>query len=166
MMVTELPAIPDAGLSHEMTGTGKSTVRATVVLETRVPVGLVPVIVTVAAPTVAVLLAVRVNTLVEVAGLVPNAAVTPAGRPDAERVKLPVNGLTSVIVTVSVPDPPWVIARVDAEAASVKLPVACAGALQVVPLIENDAGIWLLTPFQTPLNPMLVAKAPGDTAPL
>lgn len=137
-----------------------------VVLETRVPVGLVPVMVTVAVPGVAVLLAAIVNTLVEVAGLVPNAAVTPLGRPDAERFKLPVNGLMSVMVRVSVAEPPWVIAREGAEGASVKLPVACAGALQAVPLIENVAGIWLLTPFQTPLNPMLVAKPPGATAPL
>jgi hypothetical protein len=141
MMVTELPAIPDAGLSHEMTGTGKLTVSAMGVDETSVPVGLVPVMVTVEVPTVAVLLAVSVNTLVEVAGFVPNAAVTPAGSPAAERLKLPVNGLTSVIVMVSVPEPPWVIARVDAEGASVKLPVAWAGALQAVPLIANEAGI-------------------------
>jgi hypothetical protein len=61
-----------------------------------------PVMVTVAAPVVAVLLAVRVRTLVPVVGLVPNAAVTPLGSPDAARVMLPVNGLTSVTVIVSV----------------------------------------------------------------
>jgi hypothetical protein len=140
-MVTELPAIPDAGLSHEITGTGNLTVNARGVDETRVPVALVPVIVTVEVPTVAVLVAENVTTLVEVAGLVPKTAVTPAGRPAAERVKLLVNGLTSVIVMVSVPVPPWVIAREDGEGTSVKLPLACAGALQTVPLIENDMGI-------------------------
>lgn len=166
MMVTELPTIPDAGLSHEITGTGRLTVRAMGVDETRVPVGLVPVMMSVEVPIVAVLLAVSVNTLVEVAGLVPNAAVTPAGSPDAERAKLPVKGLTSVMVMLSVPEPPWVMERFEAEGASVKLPVACAGALQPVPLIANDVGIWLVTPFQMPLKPILVAKPPGATAPL
>ena len=105
-MVTELPAIPDAGLSHEITGTGTLTVRAMGVDETNVPVALVPVMVAVARPVAAVLVAVKVTTLVEVAGLVPKATDTPAGRPAAERVKLPVKGLTSVIVMVSVAVPP------------------------------------------------------------
>jgi len=38
-----------------------------------------------------------------VVGLVPNAAVTPVGNPDAARVTLPAKGLTSVTVMVSVP---------------------------------------------------------------
>jgi hypothetical protein len=49
------------------------------------------------------LLAVSVSTLVLVAGLVANAAVTPLGKPDAVRVTDPENGLTSVTVMVSVP---------------------------------------------------------------
>jgi len=77
------------------------TVRAIVVVAVRVPE--VPVIVTVAAPAVAVLLAVSVSTLLPVVGLVPNAAVTPLGNPEAARVTLPANGLTSVTVIVSVP---------------------------------------------------------------
>lgn len=51
----------------------------------------VPVIVTVKVPVVAVLLAASVTTLVEVVGLVPNVAVTPEGRPEADKVTLPVN---------------------------------------------------------------------------
>jgi len=47
--------------------------------------------VTVDEPVVAVLLAVSVSTLVPVVGLVPNAAVTPLGRPDAAKVTLPLN---------------------------------------------------------------------------
>jgi hypothetical protein len=50
-----------------------------------------------------VLLAVKVTMLLDVAGLVPKTAVTPVGRPEAARVTLPVNGLTSVIVMLSVP---------------------------------------------------------------
>ena len=63
----------------------------------------VPVTVTVKAPVVAVLLAVSVSTLevVEDAGL--NEAVTPLGKPDAANDTLPVKGLTSVTVMVSVP---------------------------------------------------------------
>ena len=53
-----------------------------------------PVTVTVNAPTVAVALAVKVNVLVVVAGFVLNDAVTPLGRPDADRLTLPL--LTTV----------------------------------------------------------------------
>lgn len=63
----------------------------------------VPVIVTVAAPVVAELLAVSVSTLLPVVGFVAKAAVTPLGRPDAASVTLPVNPPTSVTVIVSVP---------------------------------------------------------------
>jgi len=62
----------------------------------------VPVIVTVAEPTVAVALAVKVSTLLPVVGLVPYATVTPLGSPVAARVTLPVNPFTSVTVMVSV----------------------------------------------------------------
>jgi hypothetical protein len=96
------------------------TVSAMVVVALNEPE--VPVMVTVAAPTVAVALAVSVSTLVEVVGLVANAAVMPVGRPDAVRVTEPVNGLTSVTVIVSVPLAPCAIDRVDAERESVKLP--------------------------------------------
>ena len=47
--------------------------------------------VTVAVPVVAVELALRVTTLVDVVGLVPKLAVTPEGNPEADRVTLPVN---------------------------------------------------------------------------
>jgi len=100
------------------------TVSAMVVDAVSVPE--VPVMVTVAAPAAAVLLAVRVRTLEPVVGLVANAAVTPVGNPDAARVTLPAKGLTSVTVIVSVPLAPWAIERVDAEGLSVKLPVLVA----------------------------------------
>ncbi|MGA2087270.1 MAG: hypothetical protein ABSG60_17315 [Terracidiphilus sp.] len=82
----------------------------------------VPVTVMVKAPVVAVLLAVSVSTLVEVAGLVPKAAVTPLGRPEAARVTLPLKGLTSVTVMVSVPLELWATDRVEADGLSEKLP--------------------------------------------
>ena len=79
---------------------GEVTVSAIEVVAVTLPE--VPVIVTVAVPVVAVLLAVSVSTLLPVVGLVPNAAVTPLGSPDAARVTLPVNPPTSVTVIVSV----------------------------------------------------------------
>ena len=123
------------------------TVRAMVVVAVNAPE--VPVIVTVDVPTVAVLLAANVTTLelVEDAGL--NVAVTPAGNPDAVNDTLPVNGLTSATVMVSVPLAPWAMESVAAEGLSVKLPVAP----QVVPFTAKDVGT-ALAPLHVPLNPM------------
>ena len=97
------------------------TVRASVVDAVKLPE--VPVIFTVADPVVAVLLAVSVSTLVPVVGFVPNAAVTPLGRPDAARVTLPVNPPTSVTVIVLVPLPPCVMVRLLGETDNVKVGV-------------------------------------------
>src|ERR1700723_3696088 len=97
------------------------TVSASLVVAVKLPE--VPVIVTVADPVVAVLLAVSVSTLVPVVGFVPNAAVTPLGRPDAARVTLPVNPPTSVTVIVLLPLPPCVIVRLLGESERVKLGV-------------------------------------------
>ena len=97
------------------------TVRASVVDAVKLPE--VPVIFTVAEPVVAVLLAVSVRTLVPVVGFVPNAAVTPLGRPDAARVTLPVNPPTSVTVIVLVPLPPCVMVRLLGESDNVKVGV-------------------------------------------
>ena len=80
-----------------------------------------PVIVTVAVPIAAVLLAVRVSVLVEVVGFVLNAAVTPLGRPDAARVTLPENPPRSVTVIVLVPLLPGVIVNLLGDEESVKL---------------------------------------------
>ena len=92
------------------------TVSETVVVCVSVPD--VPVMVTVDVPVVAVELAVNVTRLVEVVGLVPNAAVTPAGRPDADNVTLPVKPLTGVTVTVLFPLVPCVTVRLEGEADS------------------------------------------------
>jgi len=99
------------------------TVRASVVVATRLPE--VPVIVTVAVPVVAELLAVRVSVLVPAVGFGLNTAVTPLGSPDAARVTLPVNPPWSCTVMVLVPPaPPCVIVRLLGESESVKLGVA------------------------------------------
>jgi len=78
----------------------------------------VPVMVTVAGPVVAVLLAVSVSVLVLVvlAGL--KLAVTPAGKPEADRLTLPVNPLVGVTVMVLVPLPPCVTVTLAGEAES------------------------------------------------
>jgi hypothetical protein len=67
----------------------------------------VPVIVTVTVPVVAVPLAASVSVLVAVAGLGLNDAVTPLGRPDADKLTLSLKPFCGVIVTVLVPLAPW-----------------------------------------------------------
>jgi len=59
--------------------------------------------VTVAVPVAAVLLAVSVSALVVVVEVGLNAAVTPVGRPVADRLTLLLKPFTGVTVTVSVP---------------------------------------------------------------
>jgi len=83
---------------------GATTVSETVVLCDNAPD--LPVTVIVNAPALAVLLAVSVNVLelVVLAGL--NDAVTPLGKPDAERLTLPLNpfnGLTAIVVVPFAP---------------------------------------------------------------
>jgi hypothetical protein len=121
---------------------GALTVRAMVVLDVSVPE--IPVMVTAAAPMVAVLLAVNVSTLVPVVGFVPNAAVTPPGSPEAARATLPVNGLTSITVMVSVALLPGLIDSVLADGFSVKLPpVVTVRAMVVVLLIVPEVPVMV-----------------------
>jgi len=86
----------------------------------------VPVMVTVEVPVVAVELAVNVTTLVDVVGLVPKLAVTPLGRPEADKVTLPVNPPEAVSVMVLLPLVPCFTVRLEGEAESEKLGVAVA----------------------------------------
>ena len=96
------------------------TVKAMIVVAVKLPE--VPVMVTVEVPVAAEPLADSVSTLDPVVGLVANVAVTPLGRPEAERVTLPVNPPASVTVIVSVALPPCVTEMLEAEGESVKLP--------------------------------------------
>lgn len=77
------------------------TVRAMVVVALSVPE--VPVTVIGYVPATVDAATASVSTLVVVAGLVANAAVTPVGIPDAARATLPVNVPVSFIVIVPVP---------------------------------------------------------------
>ena len=95
------------------------TVSVTVVECDKVP--LVPLMVTVAVPVAAVALAVNVRTLVDVVGLVPKVAVTPEGKPDADRVTLPVNPPEGVTEIVVFPVLPWTTVTLEGEAESEKL---------------------------------------------
>jgi hypothetical protein len=67
----------------------------------------VPVIVSVAGPVVALLLAFKVSTLDPDVGFVPHDAVTPLGNPETERFALPVNPYCGVIVIVDADEVPW-----------------------------------------------------------
>lgn len=71
----------------------------------------------------AALPAVSVRTVLLVVGLAPKVAVTPLGRPDTARVTLPLNGVMSltvmVSVTVQLPKP---TTRAGTEGVSVKPP--------------------------------------------
>jgi hypothetical protein len=85
-----------------------------------------PVIVIVDVPVVAVELAVKVTTLVELVGLVPNEAVTPEGSAEFESVTLPVNPPLGVTVIVELPLLPCVTLKLLGEADSEKFGVAVA----------------------------------------
>lgn len=74
---------------------------------------------TVAGPVVAVLLAVSVRTLVDVVGLVPKLAVTPAGKPEADSETEPVNPFSGFTVIVLVPLLPCVTVSDAGDADSV-----------------------------------------------
>ena len=72
--------------------------------------------VTLKVPTAAVLLAVSVSVLLLAVLLALNDAVTPLGRPDADKLTLPLKPLNGVIVIVLVPVVPWTTVRLLGEA--------------------------------------------------
>ena len=80
---------------------GGFTVKESVVELDRLPDE--PAMVTVAAPVVAALLAVRVKVLVPVVLLGLNNAVTPAGKPDTDRLTLPLKPFSALTVMLLVP---------------------------------------------------------------
>ena len=93
------------------------TVRVIVVVLIKVPD--VPVTVTVPCPVVAVLLAASVKVLVAVAGFGLKDAVTPLGRPDADKLTLPLKPFRGVSVIVLVPLPPCVMVKLLGDAETV-----------------------------------------------
>ena len=120
------------------------TVKPTVVVCVKLPD--VPVIVTVAVPVVALALAVKVSVLELVEGFGLNAAVTPLGKPVAEKVTLPLKPFVGATEIVLVPPaPPCVIVTLEGAAESVKFGVV-------------DPG-HAFTKFATFKVPMPVAKS-------
>jgi hypothetical protein len=110
----------DASCGERLTVTvGWTTVRAIVADCDKVPDE--PVVVTVAFPKVAVLLALSVNVLVLVVlgGL--NDAVTPFGKLEADRLTLPINPFFPIMVIVLVAVPPWPTLGLVGDAVRVKL---------------------------------------------
>ena len=101
----------------------------------------VPVTVTVAVPVAAVLLAVSVNTLEEVAGFGLKDAVTPLGKPEAEKVTLPLKPFDGVIVTVLVPLVPCVIVTLLGDAERLKSGVAAAFTVRLTVVV------WTVVPL-------------------
>jgi len=103
------------------------TVRLTVVVLVKLPD--MPVMVTGTVPVDAVALAVKVSVLLLVLGLVTvtglglNPAVTPVGKPEAERLTLPLKPPDGVMVMVLVPLLPWVMDTLFGLAESEKLGV-------------------------------------------
>ena len=78
----------------------------------------VPVMFMVTVPRLAVVLAVRVSVLVVAVLVGLNAAVTPVGRPVAERLTPPVNPFSGLTVMVLAPFAPWAMLRLFGEADS------------------------------------------------
>src|SRR5207245_11162187 len=116
----ELPATPTEPTSPSVQTQGKQqftaavTVKATVVDFVKLPE--VPVTVTVTGPpVVAVLLAIRVNVLEDVAGFGLNKAVTPLGRPEADKLTLPVKPFCGVTAIVLVPLAPCVMLKLPGD---------------------------------------------------
>ena len=115
------------------------TVRLIDVVWVRLPD--VPVTVTVAVPVAAVLLAVSVNTLEEVAGFGLKDAVTPVGKPEAEKVTLPLKPFDGVIVTVLVPLVPCVIVTLLGAAERLKSGAAAEFTLRLTVVV------WIVVPL-------------------
>src|SRR5260370_11739285 len=104
--------------------------------------------VTDAVPVAAVGLAVNVTALVDEVGLFPKRALTPAGKPDADKLTLPVKPFEGVTVIVLLPLLPWVTLRLAGDADSKKSGVAVAGGkTQLFAELENSNWIVYAVPL-------------------
>jgi hypothetical protein len=114
-----------AGLADKVKLGVWTAVTVKLMLAVCVSVPLTPVTVTVAAPRVAVLEAVKVRVLALVVEAGLKLAVTPAGKPLAVSATAPANPLSRVIVTALVAVPPWATLALvaDSEKSGVAVPV-------------------------------------------
>jgi hypothetical protein len=109
-------------------------VRVTVVVLVNAPE--IPAIVTVAGPVAAVFEAVNVKTLEAVVELGLKEAVTPLGRPEADRSTVPLKPFCGAIVTVTFPAVPCTTLKLVGNVESVKLPGEITARLIVVELVR------------------------------
>ena|SRR5712691_4110055 len=108
----------------------------------------VPVTVIVLVPVLAVLLAVKVRTLVDVVGLAPNEAVTPPGRAEVDSVTGPPKPPDGVAVIVLLPLVPCLTVKFAGEAESEKFGVAVVGGkTQAFAELENSNWIVYVVPL-------------------
>jgi hypothetical protein len=127
----------------------------------------VPLIVTVAAPVVAVLPAFSVSTADPVVvGLGLKLAVTPLGRPLAARVTPPVNPFAGVTVMVSVLLLPWVTDRVPAPGASAKLGATVTVRSTVVDAVRAPEVPLIVTVTGPPAVAVLLAVSVSTLEPV
>ena len=128
----------------------------------------VPVTVTLAVPTVAVLVAVNVNVLVLVVFAWLNDAVTPLGRPDADKPTLPLKPLCGMTVTVLVPLAPCAKLKVFGDAdrlkvggkATVSEIVAALLKLPTVPVMVTG-NVPVIAVAAVKVNALVLAVEPG-----
>ena len=91
------------------------------------------------------------TTLEAVVGFVPNAAVTPLGRPDAARVTVPVNPPVSVTAIVSVPELPCAMDTLLGEGPRVKpAPVPVTVMVNISLLMQEDVLVKVATNVSAP----------------
>jgi hypothetical protein len=143
------------------------TVRATEVVCVKLPD--VPVMVTVAAPGVAELLAVSVKVLVVFVLVGLNDAVTPLGSPEAAKLTLPAKPFVGTTVITLGPLVPWARLREVGFAASVKsgsgvtvrvIVVVCVK-LPDVPVMVTVALPWVATPLAVSVKVLVVVVLVG-----
>lgn len=96
----------------------------------------VPVIVTVNPPVCAVVEAVSVSVLLVAVLMGLKEAVTPLGKPEADKLALPVNPFCPASVTVVIPLAPCAMPNIAGVAAIVKLPAETTVRLTVVVLVK------------------------------
>jgi hypothetical protein len=116
----------------------------------------VPVTVTVTVPVAAVLLAVSVSVLEAVAGLGLNDALTPPGKPEADKLTLPLKPFWGVIVTELVPLAPCKTLSLFGERKSVKLPLLFTVRAIVVVFVRRPAVPAMVT-FTRPVAAVALA---------
>ena len=132
----------------------KPTVREAVVLLVRLPD--VPVMVTGTDPVVAVLLAESVKELVLVVLPGLNDAVTPLGRPEADRATLPLKPFWALTVMVLMPLEPCVMVRLLGELESVKFGGGLTVSETVVAFVKLPA-VPVMVTLTVPVAAVLVA---------